>query len=1134
MSSIMLIIVLAAVLGGALWSLQLKEAIAEPKSSERNAMYIIGVMVAGFAAHIIAAACYYGHKTDMSCFVGWSTNIFENGLASFYQSDGLHDYPPGYVYIMYVLGALKKLFNADETGLQILIKMPAMIADLVTAFIIFKVATKRFSDGVSATFAAFAALNPMTILNSAIWGQIDSILAMFCILAIYFMAEKRKLIPAFFMFAAGVLIKPQAVFIAPVIVYGIIDIVWLEGFTREKFVKNLLGGLAAIAVMFILFMPFGNNPIDGIGTIINQYLDTVGQYNYYTVNAFNIYGAIGKNWEALTTGVSVFGYIMMAAVVAYSAYVFFKSKSPAKYYICAFIVTFGFYMLAIKMHERYAFPGLFMLIFALMAVPTTENFAMMGLFSLSQFFNTAWILFIYDQDINKYFRSPVVAVASIINVALFAFCIYVIQKKCVAYKEPVKASVKLSKGKNVKSSGKSSNSPKKKMSLGGYHFKLSEKLPVITKIDIIAMAAITVVYGVIALYNLGDMHAPQTETVISSGDVITVDLGSEKTVAKQEFFLGARQLEESRNLEFTYLDSDKKSVKTISKDSGSVFYWTMDDVSAKARYVQIRTNATGTSDTEFVYIKELCLLDGNGDQIEPVNVSDDGVTNLFDEQEYMAEGKSFMSGTYFDEIYHARTAYEFVHHMTVYEWTHPPLGKVLIGLGILIFGMVPFGWRIIGTLFGIFMVPLIYIFAKKMFKHSWLAVITCVLFTFDFMHYAQTRIATIDTYVTFFIILMYYFMYKYYSMSFYDTPVRKTFVPLGLSGVFFGLAVASKWTGLYAGAGLALIFFYTLYKRYDEYRYACRNRVGKTDGIEHRYVIDTFPRNTVYTLIFCVIMFIVVPMIIYTMSYIPYFQTPSGNGLKTIFENADSMYTYHSKTVVDSTHPYSSHWFEWPIMYRPIWYFSNTLSDGLKQGISSFGNPAVWWIGIGAVAYMAALAIIIPLKKRFYYGMNKAAFFGIYAMFFAVVMVISYVAGSSNEKLERLFPCVTLYSCVFVGIFGLVMLYDEYIKQESNKKALFLLIGYLAGIMPWMLVVRTTYIYHYFPCVPFVVLMLGYSIKTIYDNTGKKNSVIYVSIAYAAAAVILFAMFYPVLSGAPCSTEYAETWLKWFDSWVLL
>ena len=64
--------------------------------------------------------------------------------------------------------------------------------------------------------------------------------------------------------------------------------------------------------------------------------------------------------------------------------------------------------------------------------------------------------------------------------------------------------------------------------------------------------------------------------------------------------------------------------------------------------------------------------------------------------------------------------------------------------------------------------------------------------------------------------------------------------------------------------------------------------------------------------------------------------------------------------------------------------------------------------------------------------------------------------------------------------------------------------------------------------------MIGNSIKTIYDDAQNEKSVRYGAIIYAAVAVGLFIMFYPVLSGQPVSLEFAEKWLKWFSSWVLV
>ena len=62
-------------------------------------------------------------------------------------------------------------------------------------------------------------------------------------------------------------------------------------------------------------------------------------------------------------------------------------------------------------------------------------------------------------------------------------------------------------------------------------------------------------------------------------------------------------------------------------------------------------------------------------------------------------------------------------------------------------------------------------------------------------------------FILFFILLMVLFMTDYIQMDYMKEPLKKLFLPLGACGVSFGLGVASKWTGLYAGAGLAVMFF---------------------------------------------------------------------------------------------------------------------------------------------------------------------------------------------------------------------------------------------------------------------------------------------------------------------------------------
>ena len=172
------------------------------------------------------------------------------------------------------------------------------------------------------------------------------------------------------------------------------------------------------------------------------------------------------------------------------------------------------------------------------------------------------------------------------------------------------------------------------------------------------------------------------------------------------------------------------------------------------------------------------------------------------------------------------------------------------------------------------------------------------------------------------------------------------------------------------------------------------------------------------------------------------------------------MLSYHSG--LEATHPYSSSWYQWPTMIRPIFYYSGIISSTARQGISAFGNPLVWWVGIPAFLYMIYLII-----------------------------------------------------------------------KEKDRTAAILCISYLAQYLPWCLISRLTFIYHYFPSVPFVVLMIVYAAKQLKKRTSENTFRMWI-ILYAAAAVGLFIIFYPVLSGQTVSISYVNTLLRWMDTWVLI
>lgn len=1007
-----------------------------------------------------AAARWEGFGTDLACFAAWAERMYSLGPSGFYSPEVFTDYPPGYMYVLWLIGWLRSALRLPYySGAHlILLKLPAILCDLAAGGLLYREAERRFSRRGTLLLCGAYLFNPVILLNSAVWGQVDSVFTL-ALLLMCLALVRGRLFPACAAFCAGVLLKPQMLVFSPVLLAGFADQIFPEDFSLRRLGKALAGALLSLAGLVFLCLPFG------AGNVWRQYFSTVGSYPYAAVNACNLWGLFGLNWvsqESTFLGVPyrLYGYFfILAAVAAVFAVSLRRRRLREKYPFLAAMLILTVFAFSVRMHERYLYPGLILLMLAFVYRPVKAVWLCYGCFSLLHFYNTAFVMFFYDP--NSFDRkSPFLAAVSAGMLAA-VFFLYRFGIPQYFAKKPSPGSFPASGDTvSVHASGDAASCHASPGKTGFCRFvpRPSRKDPPLRKSDLICMALITLAYSCFALYDLGDTAAPESRYDMAQGDAVTLcfeNAGPDGQVYALAYYIAP---EHNRNflLETGSAYDGRWTAPPQSVTLANVFTWqrlALDSPGSRLRLTLTDSSAS---------LLELVFLDREGNALTPENASD--YSALFDEQELYPARDSFRSSMYFDEIYHGRTAYEFLHGLTAYETTHPPLGKVFISAGVALFGMNPFGWRIVGTFFGILMVPVMYLFGKRMTANTPAAALACVLFTFDFMHFTQTRIATIDVYITFFVLLMYFFMYCYCRKSFYDTPLSKTLLPLGACGVCMGFGIACKWTGVYAGAGLAVIFFAVLYRRYGEYRYAGATPLGESSGIPHGHILKVFRPHTVKTLAFCLVFFVAVPALIYLLSYLPFRGYVREGLLARMLHNQTAMYSYHS--TLDDTHPYSSPWYEWPLLIRPIWYYSSIVSGGygaggLREGISAFGNPLVWWAGIPAA-------------------------------------------------------------------FNMLRLW----ARKRDRTAAFLLAGYLAQYLPWFFVTRITFIYHYFPCVAFVALMIAHSLL----QAGKKLSArkfLALTALYGAAVFVLFLLFYPVLSGQAVDASYVDRYLRWFRSWVL-
>ena len=59
------------------------------------------------------------------------------------------------------------------------------------------------------------------------------------------------------------------------------------------------------------------------------------------------------------------------------------------------------------------------------------------------------------------------------------------------------------------------------------------------------------------------------------------------------------------------------------------------------------------------------------------------------------------------------------------------------------------------------------------------------------------------------------------------------------------------------------------------------------------------------------------------------------------------MWWYH--TNLDATHPFTSPWYTWPFLGRPIWLYTKELGQGLVSNIYAMGNPVIFWAGVASI-----------------------------------------------------------------------------------------------------------------------------------------------------------------------------------------
>lgn len=326
------------------------------------------LLLAGLLLRLLAMS-WPAFPIDMNAWIGWGERMLQVGPGSFYSESVFADYAPGYLYVTWLVAAFKNavLPGTGVAPYHVIYRLIPIAFDLLTAVLIARVVAAglrhvqpddpQLARSAALLAAACHALNPAIIFNSATWGQIDGVFTFFALLALDLLLRGRAEW-AVCSYVVAFLIKPQSVSLAPVI--GLVLLL------RYPVQRWLWAAAAGLSLAYALMLPFfGLRAFPRLVALLQGSVEVYPYTSLFTYNLWGIYGfwrddrvasSFGPTLRTLGTLLYLLGLVYGSAVLAWRLW---RTRDDlATVYIGATYFTFLPVMVLTRMHERYLYPVL--------------------------------------------------------------------------------------------------------------------------------------------------------------------------------------------------------------------------------------------------------------------------------------------------------------------------------------------------------------------------------------------------------------------------------------------------------------------------------------------------------------------------------------------------------------------------------------------------------------------------------------------------------------------------------------------------------------------------------------------------------------------------------------------------------
>lgn len=372
--------------------------------------------------------------------------IAEHGTPYFYKHNAASNFMPLMLYLSSFAGVFGNLAKGGVSGELVtvsLIKFFAIIADIATALIIYKMVEIRQGRTAGLIMSMAFALMPVSFLASAAgWSVSLSICSLFIVLAFKFLLSRNYWGMSGTYFIAC-MISPAALLFSPI--FLIYTFVYMGLAIKERKPKEYMPPIFVIVgylvLFFLIMLPFSIKHLaEKPMFAFNKFIEIISGKGVYTLNAFNFQGLLKNNFASITTQSTLVTILFVIFLVVVIGILYIKSRNRLQLALLASGLGFMSWTFLNNMTPEAIIVVLPVLLLATLHYEDKRLYLVYLLYSMTAFINISYLHLIVGygpSGINhiSYEKTAIMYVMGVINLLILILDIIVIYDIVISKKQ---------------------------------------------------------------------------------------------------------------------------------------------------------------------------------------------------------------------------------------------------------------------------------------------------------------------------------------------------------------------------------------------------------------------------------------------------------------------------------------------------------------------------------------------------------------------------------------------------------------------------------------------------------------------------------------------------------------------------